>query len=254
MARDRSAATPPVAIVTGGAAGIGRAACEALARDGFAVVVADINAGQAEDVATAINRNGGSASAVRCNVGSDADWCSAIERAGEMGRLTVLVSNAAIFPRMAFADTTLADFDRVMTINLRGAFLGVQHSAPVIRANGGGACVMMTSGSGQISAVADPMQRGFALYGASKAALDRWALGIAPELAALSIAINVLCPGAVVMTEGVSRLALGDEAPAERISPERVAEAIAYLAARRPPADTGGRFVAKEFGETWGRS
>jgi NAD(P)-dependent dehydrogenase (short-subunit alcohol dehydrogenase family) len=140
-----------------------------------------------------------------------------------------------------------------MAINLRGAFLSLHHSASMIAANGGGAYVMMTSGSGQMSAVANPMQRGFALYGASKAALDRWALGVAPELAPLGIAINVLCPGAVVMTDGVSRLALGAEAPAERVSPERVADAIAYLAARRPPADTGGRFVATEFGVSWGR-
>ena len=205
-------------------------------------------------LAAAINRGGGSASAIRCDVGSDADWRTLIAHAGNVGPLTALVSNAAIFPRLTFAETTLADFDRVMAINLRGAFLSLHHSASIMATNGGGAYVMMTSGSGQMSAVANPMQRGFALYGASKAALDRWALGVAPELAPLGIAINVLCPGAVVMTDGVSHLALGAEAPAERVSPERVADAIAYLATRRPPADTGGRFVGTEFGVSWGGS
>jgi len=251
MAEDSSTRSR-VAIVTGGGSGIGRAASLELARSSYAVVVADLNAASAHSVAAEIRAFGEVASGVGCDVSCEDQWGKVLDQAAELGVLETLVSNAAIYPRMAFVDTRLDDFDRVMAVYLRGAFLGVSRCLPIIRDGGGGSFVLLTSGSGQIAAVGNPMQRGFSLYGASKAALDRWALGIAPELAPLGVAVNLLCPGAVVLTEGVVRLQLGEEAPSETISAERMAGAIGYLAKSRPPAGTGGRYVATEFGRTWG--
>ena len=236
-----------VAIVTGGGAGIGREACLALAEDGFAVLCADLDAVRAAGVAATIRNAGGKAAALGCDVSAEESWWDIVVAAEMLGRLDVLVSNAGIFPRLAFEKMRAADFDRVIAVNLRAAFLGATHCVPHMRA--GGALVFMTSGSGLIRAVENPMQSGFSLYGASKAALDRFALGIAPELAPRGIAVNLLCPGAPVQTEGFNRLGLGEEAPAQSISARRVAEAVAALAKRRP--DSAGRYLATEFGAAW---
>lgn len=243
----------PVAVVTGGGAGIGREVCLALSEAGFSVLCADIDGDRAEAVADEIRRSGRAASAIAGDVSREAIWPSIVEAASALGRLEVLVSNAAIFPRIAFENTRAEDFDRVMAVNLRAAFLGAAACAPLMRKSGGGAFVFVTSGGGQMSAVANPMQLGFSLYGASKAALDRWAMGIAPELAPLGIAVNLICPGAAVLTEGFNRLSLGAEAPANSISARRMAEAIAFLAQRRPQDGPPARYVATEFGSIWGQ-
>lgn len=241
-----------VAVITGGGTGIGRAASFELARDGYAVLVADLDARSAQAVTAEIEMAGGMSASIACDVSSERSWSRIIECAASLGRLTALVSNAAVYPRLPFAETTIDDFDRVFAVNLRSAFLGVSYCVPVLRGNGGGAVVMMTSGSGLPEAASNPMQRGFSLYGASKAALDRWAQGIAPELAPSGIAINLLCPGAMVKTDGTARLDWGDDAPATTIGAERVAQAIAHLAGLRPPDETGRRYVATEFGKSWG--
>jgi NAD(P)-dependent dehydrogenase (short-subunit alcohol dehydrogenase family) len=236
----------PVAIVTGGAAGIGREACHTLAETGFAIVCADIDGARAESAADEVRKTGRNAAAIGGDVSRETIWGEILKTAEMLGPLEVLVSNAAIFPRLAFADTRVEDFDRVMAVNLRAAFIGASVCVPQLRKTGGGALVFMTSGSGLATAVANPMQIGFSLYGASKAALDRWVTGIAPELSPMGIAANLLCPGLPVATEGFNKLALGGEAPSGTISARRVAEVIARLAKRRPP-HTGGRFTASEF-------
>jgi NAD(P)-dependent dehydrogenase (short-subunit alcohol dehydrogenase family) len=240
-----------VAIVTGGGGGIGRAASLAMAKAGYAVLILDLDGDAAGSVAQQIDANGGMAKGLRFDVTSERDWSGAAEASATLGTLTSLISNAGIFPRVAFEKSSIADFDRVMSVNLRAAFLGAAACVPAMRTSGGGSLTFMTSGSGLMRSAQIPMQLGFSLYGASKAALDRWAMGIAPELAPLGIAVNLLCPGAAVHTGGFKKLALGDEAPDASITPERVAEAIVALAARRPPRDPNGRYVATEFETSW---
>lgn len=238
-----------VAVVTGGGGGIGRAASLALAQAGYAVLVLDLDGESADAVAADICANDGKALGMHFDVTSTQDWADVVGAAEELGTLTALISNAGIFPRIDFDKTDVTDFDRVMAVNLRAAFLGAAICAPAIRANGGGSLIFMTSGSGLMTSAQVPMQIGFSLYGASKAALDRWAMGIAPELAPYNIAVNLLCPGAAVHTEGYRQLALGEHAPRTSISTERVAEAIVALAERRPPHS--GRYVATEFQKSW---
>ncbi len=235
-----------VAIVTGAASGIGRAAALALARAGYGIICADVDESGVKTVAREIEQLGRAACVVVGDVSREEFWPPAVEAAARLGTLGVLVSNAGIFPRIAFETALAMDLDRIFAVNLRAAFLGSAACVPVMRTAGGGSLVFMTSGSGLAAAAANPFQRGFALYGASKAALDRWVMGVAPELAPLGIAANLLCPGAAVRTEGFERLNLGPEAPPATISPGRVAEAIVRLAERRPP-DTGSRFVASEL-------
>src|ERR1700690_158093 len=139
-----------VAIVTGGGTGIGRAVCVELVRRGCAVVVADLDGQSAEDVASGIRAAGGKSASVACDVSEEAGWKSILDQAAKLGSLVTLVGNAAIYPRLAFADTTIGDFDRVMAVNFRAAFLGIFFCWPLLRDHGGGSFVFMTSGSGQI--------------------------------------------------------------------------------------------------------
>jgi 3-oxoacyl-[acyl-carrier protein] reductase len=248
------AAERRVAIVTGGGAGIGRAASLELARTGRAVLVVDLNGSAAESVAAEIRAANGIAATLECDISSESGWSGIVERAVKLGPLEALVSNAAVFPRLPIEETHAQDFDRVMAVNLRAPFLGAVACLPHLRETGG-ALVFMTSGSGLITAVSNPMQRGFSLYGASKAGLDRWALGIAPELAPAGVSVNLLCPGAPVLTEGYRKHNFSEEeAGTKTVAAEQVARAIAHLVGLRPPAGTGGRYVATAFGESWGVS
>jgi NAD(P)-dependent dehydrogenase (short-subunit alcohol dehydrogenase family) len=115
----------------------------------------------------------------------------------------------------------------------------------------GGALVFLTSGSGLMSAASDTLQRGFALYGASKATLDRWVAGVAPELAATGIHASTITPGAFVETAGLARAGVVPPSGAKVISATRVAEAILRLVEDRSGMFTGQRLSAATFGVDW---
>lgn len=234
-----------VACVTGGGRGIGRAAALRLARSRAHVEIVDVDAAAAERVAGEIRGAGGSAVASECDVSLSSDVTDLFAAIGarHRGRLDVLVASAAVFPCAAVADTSPDLVDRVLGVNFRGAVACALAARPLMAAAGGGSMVFLTSGSGRLSQAAMPAQRGFALYGASKAALDRWVLGVAPELAVDGIAVHCLCPGATVLTEGV--LALGPPAAGTpTIGADAVAEVIAELAALRGGDHPGRRLEA----------
>ena len=242
-----------VALVTGAGAGIGRAAAAALARQGARVVVCDLDMASAGAVAAEIIAQDGAARAVRCDVASD----EAVERlfqdiAGAEGGPDMLVQSAGVFPKASFAVSSVALLDRVMAVNFRAAFVLAKQAEGPMRSRGGGAMVFMTSGSAQMSAISNPMQADFSLYGASKAALDRWALGIAAELAPAGILISTLSPGAFVLTPGVQALNLPEARDAPSIPVETVGEAAAWLALWRDPTLAGRRLLATDYRRLWG--
>lgn len=225
----------------GAATGIGRACARALARGGAHVVVTDPDAA------------GAAVEAMACDVTDDCDVDALFRHFdGAHGGLHVLVCSAGIFPRRSLADTTVADLDRVMSVNYRGAASCALQAMPRMQRMGGGSIVFMTSGSGLATAVGSQLQVGFGLYGASKAALDRWVLGVAGEAADIGVAMHALCPGAMVMTDGVLALGLPAEQTNTTISADDVATAVVHLAAMRPAQSTGRRLLATEFGHSWG--
>src|SRR3546814_9392428 len=137
-----------------------------------------------------------------------------------------------------------------MAVNLRAAFVLARAGTQAMQ--GDGSLIFLTSGAGAVAGAADPFMRPFALYGASKAALDRFAAGIAPDLAATGIAVTTITPGAFVETPGTTAIDMSDAADLGRIDVDRVGAAVAWLAAAPRLEHAGARLDAKLFGRDWG--
>ncbi|HEX7931093.1 MAG TPA: SDR family NAD(P)-dependent oxidoreductase, partial [Sphingomicrobium sp.] len=134
-----------VAVVTGGASGIGRACAERLAEEGATVIVADVQDALGEDVARAIGQSGGRATYHYVDVSEEAAWMALIKHVRERhGRLDVLVNNAGIGIMGPTLEMSLADWRRQIAVNMDGVFLGVKYGVPLMAENGGGSIVNMS--------------------------------------------------------------------------------------------------------------
>jgi 3-oxoacyl-[acyl-carrier protein] reductase len=230
-----------VAIVTGAAAGIGRAVALALAARGWGLVLGDRDT----NVVEVAEQAGAAALGLPSDLTDDTALAALVSRACERGPLAAIVHCAALFPRLALGETRIADFDRVMAINLRVAVQLTLCGAREM--TGGGALVFLTSGSGLLSAATNPFQRGFALYGASKAALDRWVAGVAGELAEAGVFASTLTPGAFVETPGLTRQGITPPPDAQTITADQVAQAVVRLVEDRSGRFAGERLSAARF-------
>jgi NAD(P)-dependent dehydrogenase (short-subunit alcohol dehydrogenase family) len=223
-----------VALVTGAAAGIGRAAAEAFARQGAKVVVSDVTAEAGEAVAAGIRGAGGEAEFVRCDVARPAEVEALVRRtAGLFGRLDCAFNNAGIEGVSApTAECTEENWDRVIGTNLKGVWLCMRHEIPVMLRQGGGAIVNCASVAGLVGF------RGIPAYTASKHGLIGLTRTAALEYATQGIRVNAVCPG-VIRTAMVERFTHADpqaEAglvaaePVGRMgTPEEVAAAVLWL-------------------------
>jgi NAD(P)-dependent dehydrogenase (short-subunit alcohol dehydrogenase family) len=178
------------AIVTGGASGIGRATAELLAAEGAVVLVADIDLGAAEIVASGIRERGGQAMAVPCDVTRDDDNRNMVAVASiELGGLDILVTCAGVVRRADVVESTEEDWDRVVAVNLKSVYLAAHHAVPVMAHGGGGAIVTIGSGwglKGGDKAVA---------YCASKGAVVNMTRALAIDHGPQNIRVNCVCPG-----------------------------------------------------------
>jgi NAD(P)-dependent dehydrogenase (short-subunit alcohol dehydrogenase family) len=222
------------AIVTGGGRGIGRQCAVRLAADGCHVTVLDTDAESAKQTADLVD-----GTAVCCDVTDEAALAAV---AAGLGRLDVLVNNAGIWQFTTLAETTAAQFHRVMSVNVLGALLGTQAFAPVMRRSGGGAIVNLTS------VVGTAVRPGFGIYPASKAAIVALTRQTALEYAAAGIRANAVGPG-LVRTEGThgtfgadteQEAALGALLPLGRLGePDDIAEVVTFLASAAARYVTG---------------
>src|SRR5437879_8083112 len=139
-----------VALVTGGASGIGRGWAETLAAEGAVAVITDVQDDKGAEVVAAIEKAGGKAEYLRHDVTDEAAWEGVIAQVKDRhGRLDILVNNAGIGIGGSILDMTLADWRRQTAVNLDGVFLGVKHAIPLMRASGdGGSIVNMSSVAG----------------------------------------------------------------------------------------------------------
>jgi NAD(P)-dependent dehydrogenase (short-subunit alcohol dehydrogenase family) len=184
-----------VALITGGASGIGREAAALFAQAGAAVVVCDASADAGETCAHDIRASGGRACFVRADVTCSDDMREAVATAQrEFGGLHVLFNNAGIFPEGdgSPVDTSEEVWERVIDVNLKGVFLGCKHGIPALLASGGGSIVNTASFVAVVGAATSQIA-----YTASKGGVLAMTREIAVEYARQGIRANALCPGPV---------------------------------------------------------
>jgi len=184
-----------VALVTGGASGIGQATAELLAEEGASVVVTDVDELRGPDVVAGIKKGGGEAVFLHQDVTSEPRWAEVVaEIEKRNGRLDVLVSNAGVgIGAPSIVEMTLADWRRQTAINLDGVFLSVKYSLPLMRKTGGGSIIMMSSLAGLRGSAT------LAGYSATKGGVRLFAKSIAMECASFGdgIRVNSVHPGII---------------------------------------------------------
>lgn len=178
-----------IAVVTGGARGIGAAVARRLAQDGVAVAVLDLDGASCKDVVAAIESHAGRALAVEVDVSDESAVTDAVERvAAELGAPTILVNNAGIIRDNLLFRMTAGDWDEVMRVHLRGAFFMSRAAQSHMIEQGWGRIVNMSSGSALGN-------RGQANYAAAKAGLQGFTKTLALELGKFGITANAVAPG-----------------------------------------------------------
>ncbi|MEM9439988.1 MAG: SDR family oxidoreductase [Pseudomonadota bacterium] len=220
-------------IVTGGAGGIGRACAELFAREGASVVIADIDAQGGETVASSIAEAGGMAVCIPCDVGDGGSATALIDQTIQrFGRLDVLVNNAGIIKAADFLEINEVDFDSVMRVNLKGAFLVGQAAARAMVKAGKGAIVNMSSAN---AVLAIPNQ---IPYVVSKGAMNQLTNVMALALADKGVRVNAVGPGSImtdmlktIMTDEAARHKILSRTPLGRCGePDEMARVVAFLA------------------------
>jgi NAD(P)-dependent dehydrogenase (short-subunit alcohol dehydrogenase family) len=239
-----------VAIVTGAASGIGKAAALTFGREGAKVMCADINAEGAEATARTIADTGGEAASIRTDVIVEDDVKEMIAATvTRWGRLDVLYNNAGIGTGNPVTQVSIEEWDRIIDINLRGVFLGTKHAIMEMIKTGGGAIVNTASDAGLLGT---PM---LSAYCASKGGVVMFTKATAVEWARMGIRVNCVCPGVIrtpildpmvqmAKAAGASEEQLwarmGKAHPIGRVgNPEEVAEAVTWLASDRASFVTG---------------
>lgn len=236
------------ALVTGGARGIGAACCTGLAREGAAVLVADVLDAEGEALAGAIRRDGGRARYTHLDVSDERAWASAVATAvKEHGGLHVLVNNAAIARNEDVESETLEGFNRLIAVNQTGAWLGMRAAVPEMRRAGGGSIVNVASIYGTVGG------DGHALaYHASKGALRLMTKNAGIRYAREGIRVNSIHPGFIDTPMVAPFLAPVDGRPSPMLEfilshtpmgrvgrPEEVAQAVVFLASDEASYVTG---------------
>jgi 3(or 17)beta-hydroxysteroid dehydrogenase len=247
-----------VALVTGAGSGIGRATAVLLAREGATVLVADIDEAAARAVAAEVAAAGGKAEPLTLDVTAEPAWQEATGRAlAAHGRLEVVVNNAGVPLGSPVAEMTLADWRRVLAVNLDGVFLGTKYGIRALRAGKGGSIVNVASVSG-----IKPFP-GAGAYGASKAAVRLLSKIAAVECqdASNGVRVNVVTPGGVktpmweamdffrglVAQHGGAEeafAALAGPIPSQQFySADEIAQTILYLASDESSHLTGAELI-----------
>jgi NAD(P)-dependent dehydrogenase (short-subunit alcohol dehydrogenase family) len=239
-----------VALVTGGASGLGAESCRRLAREGAKVVLTDLSAEAGQAVADEIAAAGGTALFLAQDVTDEARWGEVVQTTlDRFGRLDVLVNSAGVGRGQPILEATFEHWRQTIGINLDGTFLGVKATAPVMAAAGKGSIINLSSILGKVG------QPGAAAYCASKGGVALMTKAVALELAPLGVRVNSVHPGYIetpmvtsFLRESenenelrdmiVSRHAMGRLGVAREI-----ADAIVFLASDESSFMTGAELV-----------
>jgi NAD(P)-dependent dehydrogenase (short-subunit alcohol dehydrogenase family) len=236
-----------VALVSGGASGMGLSEATIFAREGARVVVADVLEAEGKQAADKIVAGGGQARFVKLDVTSEADWDAAVKATvGAFGKLDVLVNNAGISGTYDSDMLSSAAWDKVMSVNAKGVFLGMKHVIPLMKQAGGGAIVNISSISGFVGQDGVHMA-----YNASKGAVRIMTKTAAVQFAPDGIRVNSVHPGFMppMRTSKTSadpewRAKMLAAVPMKRAGRvEEVAHAVLFLASDEASYITGTELV-----------
>jgi NAD(P)-dependent dehydrogenase (short-subunit alcohol dehydrogenase family) len=243
------------AVITGSGSGVGRASALRFADEGARVVCADLRLDWAKETVRQIEAAGGIAVADECDVSQEEDVAHMIAAAvANFGRLDIIFNNVGVpTPRlgMSFEEHTVADFDRLVAVNLRGVFLGCKHAVVQFKEQGDGGVILNTG------SIAGLVGWGGAVYGATKGGVHQLTRALAIECAPFGIRVNAICPAAMPYTNfaaaggmqtpagGIDEVAqnVGSMHPLGRpITAEDCAEAAVFLVSDRAGNVTGVLF------------
>jgi NAD(P)-dependent dehydrogenase (short-subunit alcohol dehydrogenase family) len=232
------------AIVTGSRRGIGKAIVLALAAEGAAVIVSDINLEDCQKVADEITAAGGKALAIRCDVSVKAEVQEMVSQTlTEFGKVDILVNNAMTSLLKPFWKISEEEWDRNIDVNLKGAFLCSQAVARTMIKNGWGRIINIASVSSGGGGGAAPMM---APYTASKGGLKALSEAMAVELAGYGVNVNAICPGPIdsgIMPESIHQRYLKTVPKGRLGRPEEIAGLVVYLSSPESDYMTGSAIV-----------
>ncbi len=238
------------AIVTGAGAGIGHGIARFFARAGANVVIADRDGATAERTANELNAERPCSTWIEADVSSEGDVRRMTQHAVErFGRIDILVNDAGIFPVKPIAEMSLADWERVQDVNLRGTFLCLREAALQMRKQGGGGRIINISSIDSLH----PSMIGLAHYDASKGGVNMLTRSAALEFGHDGITVNAVLPG-MIATEGVAAMSAGTSAAANELfmkrtvlgrvgTPDDIAGCVLFLASAAASYITGQTFV-----------
>jgi 3-oxoacyl-[acyl-carrier protein] reductase len=212
-----------VAVVTGGASGIGEATGKVLAEAGASVVLADIDREGAARTAKEITTAGGSALALGVDVAQRADVDGLVRRAvDEFGHLDIMCNVAGVGAQQLVVDVTEDELDRVLAINLKGVFFGCQAAMRVMGPQGSGVIVNVSS------TVIDTPFAGYSVYGMSKSAVAFLSMTLAAEAAPMGIRVNAIAPGSTLTNFGNYRV-MDEQGAIDREAAAQFAETVRQM-------------------------
>lgn len=236
-----------IAIVTGGGKGIGHAVAKMLAEEGAQVAVTDIDEAAGRATVDSLTESGHAAAFFEHNVASEEDWERVVEEVQDtFGVPDVLVNNAGIYRIEPIDETTVEDWRQLMDVNVTGVFLGMKHCTPLMREQGQGSVINLSSVAGLVGVP------GHACYGASKGAVRTMTKDAAIELAEAGVRVNSVHPAYIdtqmadygAETQGASKEELDAMHPVGHMGePDDVAYAVVYLASEESKFMTGAELV-----------
>jgi len=236
-----------VALISGGARGMGAAEARMFAREGAKVVIGDVLEAEGRQVEAQINEAGGECVFVLLDVTQESQWQHAVETAvARFGRLDVLVNNAGIVLRGILEDTSAEDWDKVMDVNAKGVFLGTRAAISEMKKSGGGSIVNISSISGIVGQ--SDIQP---VYNASKGAVRIFTKSAAIQYAKEGIRVNSVHPGSIDTPMAGDRLndpelqrQANERTPLGRTAhPDEVAYGVLFLASDESSFMTGSELV-----------